>query len=178
MAEVRTGEFSKYRSNLIDHHRAMMVVLWDTGPERPKPPARPDAPRGKAGDPEYDLAAIEFHDKLEQYEIDLKAYGAAKRDHEIWWRKNGGAVEFQMWSCDARDALEHDANAVSEARQHKRRYYISSKTRGYQHLENRGLPPGIEPGHGQDQNLKRQANDDRALAIARREDPVFGEGAV
>jgi hypothetical protein len=68
MAEVITGEFSKYRSNLIDHHQSMMVVLWDTGPEPPRPPQRPDAPRGKAGDPEFDLAVIELHDKLEDYE--------------------------------------------------------------------------------------------------------------
>ena len=178
MAEIITGEFSRFRSNLIDYHRAMQVVLWDCGPEQPRPPERPIAPKGVPGDPEYDLAVIELHDKLEQYEAELKAYGTAKREHEIWWQKNGGPVEFQQWSCDARDALQHDANAVHEGRQSRRRYYLSSKTRGYQHLENHGLPPGVTPGRGQDQNLARQAADDQALAVARREDPVFGEGAI
>lgn len=141
MAEIRTGEFSRHRNNLIDEHRASMVVLWDCGPEKPKPPVRPIAPKGSAGDPEYDLAVIELHDAREQYEIDLKAYGAAKREHEIWWRKNGGAVECQMWSCDARDAIQHDTRAAVEGRQSRRRYYISSKTRGYAHLANNGLRP-------------------------------------
>lgn len=178
MAEVITGEHSRYRNNLIDMHRSMQVVLWDCGPEKPKPPVRPDAPRGKSGDPEFDLAAIELRDKLEQYESDLKAYGAAKREHQTWWQTNGGPVEFQRWSCDARDALMHDARAVQEGRQSKRRYFISSKTRGYGNLENHGLPPGVMPGHGHEANLDRQAADDQALAMARQQDPVFGEGAV
>ena len=72
----------------------------------------------------------------------------------------------------------HDGRAVAEGRQSKRRYFISSKTRGYGHLENAGLPPGVTPGHGQETNLQRQADDDQALAAAIRSDPVFGEGSV
>jgi hypothetical protein len=136
MAEVITGEYSKYRSTLLDIHQSIMVVLWDCGPERPTPPERPETPRGKAGDPQYDLAVIELKEKIEDYEVALKAFGAALRHHEAWWRRHGGPVEQTFWSCDARDALANDARAVQEGRQTRARWYLSSRTRGYDHLEN------------------------------------------
>jgi hypothetical protein len=178
MAEVVTGEHSRYRNNLIDAHRESQVVLWDCGPEKPRSPVRPIAPKGMAGDAEYDLAVIELKEKLEDYEAALKRYKRDQEDFEHWHAKNGGPIEFQMWSCDARDALEHDARAVHEGRQSRKRYYLSSKTRGYAHLANNGLPAGVTPGRGHEANLDRQAADDQALARARREDPVFGEDAA
>jgi hypothetical protein len=108
----------------------------------------------------------------------LKRYKRDKDDFARWQTTNGGPVELTRWSCDARDAIQHDTRAVQEGRQSKRRYFISSRTRGYQHLENRGLPPGVEPGHGHEANLDRQAADDQALAMARAQDPVFGEDSV
>jgi hypothetical protein len=156
----------------------MQVILWDCGPEKPRPPVRPDAPRGKAGDPEYDLGRLEFAEALEAYEAALKKFKRDKDEFEHWQATNGGPVELMRWSCDARDALMHDARAVQEGRQHRRRYFISSKTRGYAHLPNDGLPPGVMPGHGQETNLQRQAADEQALAVARAQDPVFGEDSV
>jgi hypothetical protein len=174
VAEIITGEHSRYRNNLIDYHRSMQVVLWDCGPSKPRPPVPPIAPKGKPGDPEYDLGRLEFAEALEDYEAALKKFKRDKEEFEHWAATNGGPVEISQWSCDARDTLTHDARAVAEGRQQKPRYHISARTRGYAHLPNAGLPPGVTPGHGHEVNLDRQAADEQALARARREDPVFG----
>jgi hypothetical protein len=174
MAEVLIGPHSRYRNNLIDEHAASKVILWDCGPEPPTPPERPEAPHGKAGDIEYDLALLDARDKLAAYEADLKTFKQRKTEYDDWVSRNGGAIEKMFWSCDARDALGHDARAVQEGRQSRLRYYLSSKTRGYGHLPNGGLPPDQAPGRGHQANLDRQAADDRAMALARQNDPVFG----
>jgi hypothetical protein len=175
MTEVITGEFSRYRSNLIDAHLLMQVVLWDVGPSAPVPPERPEAPRGKDGDLEFEIAKIDAREQIAEYGTEVQRYKRDRDEFEHWHTRNGGPIEIQMWSVDARDALGHDARAVREGRQSKLRYHLSSKTRGYGHLENGGLPPGVTPGHGHEANVQRQLADAHALAIARRNDPVFGD---
>jgi len=80
-----------------------------------------------------------------------------------------------MWSCDARDALEHDAKAVADGRQKKQRYYVSSRTRGYERTKNLGLPNGIEPGLGHRENLERQLAGEKEFVEILKSDPQFGQ---
>lgn len=175
MAEIQTGEFSKYRSNLIDAHAAMKVWLWDMGPEKPVAPKRPAVPKGREGDPEYDLALLEFKEQLEQYEDGLRRYRAAKVEYAEFERNMGGPVEMLMWSTDAGDALRADHRAVEQRRQTKPRWCISARTRGYEKLPNGGLPEGLKPGHGQQANIERQIAGDKEFLAAMKADPVFGQ---
>lgn len=175
MAEIQTGEFSRYRSNLIDMHADMKVWLWDCGPEEPVLPEAPELPPGKDGDPKYDLAKIVFKRQLKAYEAALEAYESDTVAYAKWYRDNGGPVEQLFWSVDARDALQHDAKAVKDGRQKKLRWWLSSRTRGHEKLKNLGLPNGMRPGHGQEANLERQIAGEKEFANALRSDPVFGQ---
>lgn len=157
------------------------VILWDTGPVKPVAPARPEVPKGKEGDPEYDLAKIEFAEALEDYQEALKTWKKAKIEYADWQKQNGGPIEIVMWSCDAFDALARDAanapvtrNKVGEEVKHLR-YFISARTRGHSHLPNRGLPQGRRPGLGQAELERRMLEGDAELMAARRADPVFGK---
>lgn len=175
MAEVQTGEFVKYRSNLIDALASMKVWLWDMGPEKPVAPKRPNVPKGKEGDPEYDLAVLEFKEQLELYEDALKRYRNQKVEFAAFNTQMGGPVEVLMWSCDAADALRRDAKAIDEGRQTRPRWCISARTRGYQKLPNGGLPEGVKPGHGHQANIERQIAGDKEFLAALKADPVFGQ---
>lgn len=175
MAEVITGEFSKYRNPLIDAHASMRVWIWDCGPEKPEAPTRPVAPKGSEGDPEYDLAVIEFREQKENYDEALRRYGQQKKEYAEFQKRMGGPVEIWQWSCDARDTFKHDARAVEEGRQKEVRYYLSSRTRGHSHLKNGGLPKGMKPGHGQQANLERQIAGDKEFLAALKADPQFGQ---
>jgi hypothetical protein len=154
------------------------VILWDIGPEKPKYPQRLVAPKGKEGDPEFDLAVVEFKDQLEEYQAALKTYRQAKKEFEDWAKRHGGPIEIPFWSCDAQDALANDARAVAEGRQTRVRFYLSARTRGYSKLPNRGLPEidgkPLRPGHGQAELERRQREGDADMAAALRADPVFG----
>lgn len=161
---------------LVSGRELSEVIFWDIGPAKPEPPKRPKSPVGKEGDPEYDLAVLEFRDQaLPKYEDDLRAYGKAKTDYEAWQEKWGGPYEFTQWSVDASDTLERDQRAVTEGRQPRLHYYISSRTRGYGHLKNHGLPAGMKPGRGHEENMRRKREADADLVAAGRKDPVFGE---
>ena len=175
MAEVITGEFSKYTSTLIDAHAASKVWLWDCGPEKPKQPVRPDEPHGKKGDPDYELAVIEWEEVKEKYADDMKRFRRMKEERAAWETHMGGPIERMMWSVDARDALANDARAVQEGRQSRLRYYISSRTRGYEKLKNRGLPIGLTPGHGHQAEVERQIAGDKEFVAALKADPQFGQ---
>jgi hypothetical protein len=174
MAEVTTGEFSKYRSSLIDAHGDMNWWLWDIGPEEPSLPEPPDPPEGKDGQPKYDLAKIQYKRKLKAYEAALEQYERDQIAYTKWARDVGGAIEIGMWSINAKEAIAHDVRAVAEHRQTKRRYYVSARTPGQSHLENAGLPSGMKPGRGQQANLERQAAGELEFSRVLRSDPVFG----
>lgn len=175
MAEVQTGEFSKFRSNLIDMHADMKVWLWDCGPEKPVAPKRPKPPIGKEGSPDYDLSVLEFKEHIENYEDGLRAYARAKKEYADFEKRNGGPIELMQWSCDARDTLKYDALAVKEGRQTKARWHLSARTRGYDKLENRGLPEGMKPGHGHQAAMERQIAGEKEFVKALQADPVFGQ---
>jgi hypothetical protein len=175
MAEVVTGEFSRYRSNLIDMHVDLRVYLWDCGPEKPVLPTRPKPPEGVEGDPEYDLAVLEFQEVFETYSAALKTHRQRVAEYADWELRHGGPIEHGFWSCDARDALQNDARAVAEGRQVRPRWHLSSRTRGYEKLPNHGLPAGMIAGRGHDANVERQRQGAELLEQARRADPVFGD---
>ena len=150
------------------------VWLWDIGPFKPVPPEKPELPKAKAGTPEYDWQAMEYRAAIADYEQAMVVYRAARLDYETWHTRYGGPIEHPMWSCNAQDALKWDALAVEEKRQPGRRWFISSRTRGYKNLPNHGLPEGMKPGRGQAENLRREAESRSDLQRVLREDPVFG----
>lgn len=150
------------------------VWLWDIGPFKPVPPAKPELPAAKPGTAEYDLQAMKHRIELADYERDLAEYRRLRAEYEDWQIRYGGPFEVPMWSCNAQDALTWDKLAIKEGRQPDRRWYISSRTRGYKDLPNSGLPAGMKPGHGQAENLRREAESRADLERVMREDPVFG----
>jgi hypothetical protein len=176
MAEIRTGEYSLYRSNLLDAHRDLKVVLWDCGPEGPVAPVAPTLPKGREGEPEYDLAKIQFARKLEAYRQALVQWEIDTVVFKDWATRNGGPVEQMFWSCDASDALQNDARSVKEGRQARRRWFVSARTRGCERLPNGGLPEGFKPGHGHQANIERQIAGQADLLAAKAADPMFGQG--
>ena len=152
-------------THMIEDRGTQMVVLWDLGPEKPVAPKRPAAPKGKEGEPEYDLAKVEFQEQLDDYQAALKAYSKAKADYADWLKRVGGPIELTMWSCDAADSLARDA----------KRYCISASTRGHSHLPNHGLPEGRKPGNGHVEQQRRIAAGEADMEQLRRRDPVFGQ---
>ena len=169
MAKVQTGEYSSYSNNLIDELGKSKVFLWDCGPEEPVPPDEPDQP--PLNDP---LALLRRKRAVKRYENDLLIYDRNEAEYQHWQKNVRGPVEIVMWSCDARDALEHDARAVEDKRQKKLRYYISSRTRGYEKARNFGLPNGITPGAGHQENLDRQIAGEKEFVEVLKKDPQFG----
>lgn len=167
--------FTKITSNLEVDNRAMRVWLWDCGPAKPDAPKRPAVPKGREGEAEYDLAMIDFRQAIADYDEALKTYGQRKKEFAEFESRFGGPYLILFWSCDANDALSNDARAVKEGRQAQRRYYISSRTRGYEKLPNMGLPQNAKPGHGHAENMRREEEGDADMAFMRRSDPVFGQ---
>jgi hypothetical protein len=174
MAEVQTGEFSRFRSNLIDAHADMKVWLWDCGPEEPDMPDTPEMPSGKDG-PALDLARLQYKRKLAAYEQALLKFERDSAEYADWTKRYGGPIEVIQWSCDARDTLKYDALAVTEGRQTKPRWHLSSRTRGYDKLKNLGLPLGQKPGHGHQAAIERQLAGEKEFVAALKADPVFGQ---
>lgn len=166
--------FTRITNNLEGDNHAMRVCLWDCGPPKPQAPMRPKPPKGEEGQPEYDLAMIEFREQMVDYEAALKRYRAAKDEFADFEKRYGGPFEIWMWSIDATDALTNDKAAVDGGRQASRRWYISSRTPGWGHQKNGGLPNGMKPGHGQAENLRREQEGNAELAALKRADPVFG----
>lgn len=168
------NEFIKINSNMTTDADSSQVWLWDCGPPKPEPPKRPVAPKGKEGEPEFDLSMIEFGEALIEYGAQLKTYSARKVEHADFVRRYGGPYLIKWWSADAKDALDNDGRAVAEGRQTRRRYFMSSRTRGHEKLPNGGLPENMRPGHGHAENLRREEEGDAELVQARRTDPIFG----
>ena len=165
--------FTKVTSNVEQDLRAMMVVLWDLGPKKPDMPKKPAAMKKpsdhkgdwKEGDPDFDLAAIEFNETLEAYKAARAQYQRELKDFGDWHKRYGGPFEIAMYSCDAHDALERDP----------KRYCISARTRGRGDLKNFGLPEGVKPGPAQDENMRRIKAGEEDLRVALARDPVFGQ---
>ena len=59
-AEVHLTKYTKMSGDLLGFAAPMHVWLWDCGPEQPMLPDPPEAPSGKAGDPQFDLAKLKF----------------------------------------------------------------------------------------------------------------------
>ena len=145
------------------------VWLWDIGPQKPEQPAKPKAPKGREGDPEYELSLVDFRHELSDYETAMERFRVLRAEHEEWQRRCGGPIQLVMWSCDAQDALARDP----------KRYFISSRTRGYAGLPNMGLPEAApKPGHGYAEQLRREQEGEEEFAAIRKADPVFGERQV
>jgi hypothetical protein len=172
MAEVITGEHSRYRSNLIDVHASMKILIWDIGPERPVRPAKPVPPNAPPDSVEALIAGIELKEAVANFQQQLEHYVVLLKAHDSWHAQHNGPTVILQWSCDARDTFANDGRAVAEGRQHKRRYY-----RYDPRAPRMGLPVGVEPGASHQAALERQAADDHAHEEARRNDPVFGEHA-
>lgn len=175
MAEQQLYEGIKFSGDWVDAAELARVYLWDIGPEKPAQPTRPEAPRGKQGDPDYELAKVEFNEALEDYQAALKAHKQAKEAFSAWQKRIGGAIEHLFDAPSAHEALLNDARAVEEGRQTRRRWYLSARTRGHTRLPNRGLPEGFKPGHGQSEQERRAAEGESDLIAARKSDPVFGQ---
>ena len=173
--KVQTGEYSSYTNNLIDEHGKSKVWLWDCGPEEPAPPEEPEPPSTPISDPKYHLENLRHKRAVKRFEDALLIYERNETEFQHWHRNVRGPVELMMWSCDARDALEHDAKAVADGRQKKQRYYVSSRTRGYERTKNLGLPNGIEPGLGHRENLERQLAGEKEFIEILKNDPQFGQ---
>jgi len=182
MADFQVSPGVKFRNVEPDslaagmlNREGSMVYLWDIGPPKPEPPRRPAVPKGgKEGEPEFDLAKLEFDIAMENYKTDLLSHAARKAEYATFERQWGGPHEEKMWSVDARDALERDARAVEEGRQAVKRWFMSARTRGYEKLPNGGLPSNMKPGPGHFDNLRREQEGDADMAAAKRSDPVFG----
>lgn len=188
------GEFTRVTNSLGPELAKTFVILWDIGPHKPIQPKRPKTPNGKTGQPEFEIAMLEFREDLEAYDAALKAYGRAKIEFAEWQKRQGGAIELTMYSCDAADALARDAanaplvdvlaedgnpvldEATGEPKQVQRlRYFISASTRGHERDKNHGLPEGAKPGKGQAENMRRQREGEDEFLRARAADPVFGQ---
>jgi hypothetical protein len=171
MAEVITGEFSKYRSNLLDIHQSLKVAIWDVGPEKPVRPAKPVVSKeARPGTVEYDIEQIELRSTVENYEKLLASYLAQLKDYEQWHQAHSGPVTFVQWSCDWVDTQRHDSRAVAEGRQRARRYH-----RFDPRAPRQGLPVGAEPGASHREQVIRREEAEQAAEAARRNDPFFGD---
>jgi hypothetical protein len=173
--KVQTGEFSSYTNNLIDELGKSKVYIWDCGPEEPAPPEEPVPPVLPITDPKYHLENLRHKRAVKRFDDELAIYDRNEREFQYWQRNVRGPVELVMWSCDARDALAHDRRAVDEGRQQKLRYYISSRNKGYEKIKNLGLPNGLTPGAGHQENLMRQFAGEKEFIEVLKKDPQFGE---
>jgi hypothetical protein len=175
MAKIQTGEFSSYTNDLLDALAQSKVYLWDCGPEEPRLPEPPEEPSGRGGDPKYDLERLKYKRALKHYEDELLTFENRDKEFRHWHFAVKGPVEIMMWSVDARDALANDSKAVADGRQKKPRYFVSSRTRGWEKTKNLGLPPGVVPGPGHKENLDRQIAGDQKFVEALKADPQFGQ---
>ncbi len=139
------------RSRLVDDQPPLYFKIWDLGPKEPMPPKKPDLPKGKEGEPEHDLAMIEFRGALAVYEAELIAYGKAKKDFADWHQRYGGPYQIEWLSPDAREALAND-----------RLRYVEK------------LPKGVKPGKYQHEQTERAEQAKRDLQTLAARDPVFG----
>ncbi len=132
------------------------VDLWDVGPKPPVAPAAPEAPDAtKIKGAELALAQIHYEDALEDYKLALRKWGQDKLAYQAWRREFGGPVKKDLWSTDAKHALEVDPE----------RYFLE-------------LPRGVKPGAAQAELDRAAEMSEQELAEAREKDPQFGKGLM
>lgn len=133
------------------------VKLWDIGPVRVEPPVAPAEPveSKELKGADFALAKIHYEDALENYKLELRAYGEAKKAHSLWQRVNGGPLKIEFWSTDAVHALNTDPE----------RYFLE-------------LPKGLKPGKAQAENDRVAEMSEAELNEAREKDPQFGKGSL
>lgn len=131
------------------------VWVWDIGPQQPEQPKVPVPPVESKDLKGADLAlaVLHYEDAMEDYKLDLRAYGKAKVDYTAWRREFGGPVKVSMWSTDAVHAL----TIAPE------RYFLD-------------LPKGQKPGRMQLEADEAAAMSEAELQEAREKDPQFGKG--
>ena len=132
--------------------------VWDLGPVRPEAPKPPVAPeeasfKGASKVADYEVAKIQFDDALIDYKSALRIYADRMAEYSKWRRDNGGPVEIEMWSVNAREALANDPE----------RY-------------RRALPKGEKPGKTDHENKRKAELRLIEDAAAAKRDPHFGEG--
>lgn len=133
----------------------MREKIWDLGPQAPKAPAKPEPPKGKDGDPDYELAKVEFEHALAIYREDLLAYGRQTKEYREWKKRDGGPVQIDLWTVDANEAMRRDPDR-----------YVKS------------LPRGTKPGRAHFENLEREKAREEDLEADRKRDPQFGGAAA
>lgn len=181
MSDLRVSEHTRL-SGTPDFHAladqgSMHVWMWDMGPPKPVLPARPKAPTEKEGTPAYDLAMIDFREAISEYESAMQTYKRARDEFKDFETRFGGPHEIMQFSCDALETLfgvPKQEGIPARPPRDAKRYCISSRTRGYANLKNRGLPIGVKPSHGQAAQELREAAGEAEFAAIRRADPVFG----
>lgn len=139
------------RGQLVDDAPPLYFKIWDLGPSEPLPPKRPAIPKGEEGEPEFDLAMIDFRREKAAYESALEAYGQQKRDYLDWNTRYGGPFQIEWLSPDAREALANDPKRYAEK-----------------------LPKGVKPGKWHHEQVVRQEERRAELKTIAARDPVFG----
>jgi hypothetical protein len=178
MAEIRylDGMPAVKNTGILTETRDLQAVwLWDCGPEEPILPDEPIPPALPITDPKYHLENLRHKRAVKRYEDELLIFERNEKEFQNWHKNIRGPVELRMWSTEARDALKYDAKAVEEGRQKKRRYFLSSRTRGSERIPNLGLPPGVMPGAGHIENLERQLAGEKEFVEILKADPQFGQ---
>lgn len=132
--------------------------VWDLGPTRPEAPVAPVAPleaefKGKTAVADLAVAQIQFEDALVDYKTSLRNYAASRTAYDKWRSENGGPVELEMWSFNAREALARDPARYS-----------------------RSLPKDAKPGRTHEANQRSAEQRLVEDAVLARKDPHFGEG--
>ena len=126
---------------------SLRVRFWDLGPD--KPPKQPVAPKLLA--PDDPIAKLEYEEAAAVYVAELQSYRSQKSAYDKWMAEMGGPVEVEMWSVDARDAVQR-----APGRFVKR------------------LPKGMQPGHGHAENLRRKEEENAEFRRVAATDPIFG----
>lgn len=141
------------KPQIVDDAPPMYFQIWDLGPSEPVAPTRPKPPKGDVGEPEHDLAMIDFKRELAAYETGLETYGRQKREYLEWNDRFGGPYQIAWLSPDAREAMQNDPKRYVEK-----------------------LAKGVKPGKWQAEQEARLAQAERDMKTLAARDPVFGLG--
>jgi hypothetical protein len=128
------------------------VDIWDMGPARPEPPAKPAEPdKTKLKGADLAAAEVEFEDAMERYKDELRGWTAAKKAHKDWHDEKGGPRKIELWAVDAVHAMSVDPE----------RFRLD-------------LPKGQRPGREQIEADERAAAENDAMLRMKEVDPQFG----